>query len=97
MDNAIKYTEAGVITVTATASENQSLTVTIRDTGRGIAPEHLPHIFDRFYRVDESRSTSGIGLGLAIAREIAHAHGGDIVVESQLGKGTTFIVQLSGR
>ncbi len=95
LDNAIKYTEQGVITVTATARANQLLTVNICDTGRGIAPEHLSHIFDRFYRVDASRSTSGIGLGLAIAREIAQAHGGDITVESQLGQGTTFTVQLA--
>jgi signal transduction histidine kinase len=73
------------------------LAVTIRDTGAGIPPEHLPHIFDRFYRVDGSRSKNGIGLGLSIALDVARAHGGDIAMESKVGKGTTFIVQLSAK
>ncbi len=95
IDNAVKYTEQGVITISAEPKNSQLLAVTIHDTGLGITPEHLPHIFDRFYRVDESRSTDGIGLGLAIAHDIAHAHGGTIEVESEVGEGTTFVVQLS--
>lgn len=95
IDNAIKYTQHGAITVSAEARAGNGLAVTIRDTGAGIAPEHLPHIFDRFYRVDESRSTEGIGLGLAIARETARAHGGDITVESEVERETTFVVQLA--
>ena len=95
LDNAIKYTEQGSITISATAKDDKLLAVTIRDTGVGITPEHLPRIFDRFYRVDESRSQNGIGLGLAIALDVARAHGGDIAVESEIGQGTTFVVQLS--
>lgn len=96
IDNAIKYTHHGAITVSAEAQAGNGLAVTIRDTGVGIAPEHLPHIFDRFYRVDKSRSTEGIGLGLAIALETARAHGGDITVESEVERETTFVVQLAG-
>ncbi len=95
IDNAIKYTDHGAITVSATRQDGNQVEVTIRDTGVGIAPDHLPHIFDRFYRVDESRSTEGIGLGLAIAQETARTHGGDITVESEVDHGTMFVVQLA--
>jgi signal transduction histidine kinase len=68
----------------------------VADTGVGIPPENLPHIFDRFYRVDKSRARAqgGSGLGLSIAKWIAQAHGGTIRVTSQVGKGTTFSVTL---
>lgn len=95
LGNAIKYTEQGCITISAKPKDDEFLAVTVSDTGVGITPEHLPRIFDRFYRVDGSRSTNGSGLGLAIALNVAYAHGGNIAVESQIGKGTTFIVQLS--
>jgi heavy metal sensor kinase len=95
LDNAIKYTEQGSITVSAKRKDDKLLAATISDTGVGITPEHLPHIFDRFYRVDDSRSKDGIGLGLAIVQNVARAHGGKIAVESHVGKGTTFIVELS--
>ncbi len=91
LDNAIKYTEHGSITVT-TRTDAHHLRVMISDTGNGIPPEHLPHIFDRFYRVDSARTSQGAGLGLALALEIARAHGGDIQVNSTTGKGTTFTV-----
>jgi heavy metal sensor kinase len=93
--NAIKYTEEGYVAISAKPKDDKVLAVTISDTGVGVTSEHLPHIFDRFYRVDESRSKDGIGLGLAIAENIARAHDGNIAVESKVGRGTTFIVQLS--
>jgi two-component system sensor histidine kinase BaeS len=70
--------------------------VSVSDTGVGIAPEDLPHIFDRFWRVDRARTRAagGSGLGLSIAQSIAEAHGGRISVESEPGKGSTFEVLL---
>jgi two-component system phosphate regulon sensor histidine kinase PhoR len=64
----------------------------VEDTGPGIAPEHLPRLSERFYRVDRSRSreTGGTGLGLAIAKHVAQRHGGELRIESQLGQGSTF-------
>jgi two-component system sensor histidine kinase BaeS len=70
------------------------VTLTVADTGAGIPPEELPHIFERFYRGDRSRHGPGTGLGLAIAREIAAAHGGTIDVASTVGAGTTVTVKL---
>ena len=95
LDNAIKYTEQGFITVSANPKDDNLLAVTVSDTGVGITSEHLPHIFDRFYRVDQSRSTNGSGLGLAIVQNVARAHGGNVAVESKVGQGTTFTVILS--
>ena len=70
--------------------------VEVSDAGVGIAPEHLENVFDRFYRAEESRarSTGGHGLGLAIAREITRAHGGDLTARSRPGAGSTFTVTL---
>jgi len=93
--NAIKYTEQGSITISAKPEDNNLLSVTVSDTGVGITPEHLPHIFERFYRVDQSRSTNGSGLGLAIVQNVARAHGGNVAVASKVGQGTTFTVTLS--
>jgi heavy metal sensor kinase len=93
LDNAIKYTECGEITITATDDEKDTV-IKVADTGIGIPPEHLPHIFDRFYRVEESRTLRGAGLGLAIAKEIVRAHHGEIEVRSKIGQGTTFVISL---
>jgi len=70
--------------------------IAVRDTGIGISEEHLPHIFERFYRVDEARSRAdgGAGLGLSICQHIAQVHDGRIEVESQVGEGSTFTVFL---
>ncbi len=94
--NAIQYTPAdGVVTIRLESSERNAI-ITIQDNGIGIAAEDLPHIFDRFYRVqaDRSRNTGGTGLGLAIVRAIVQAHHGSIQVDSQLALGSTFTVTL---
>ena len=77
------------MTLSAEAVEG-AVRFVVRDTGEGIGPDHLPHIFEKFYRVPGRRSDGGAGLGLAIAREILVAHDGRIEAESEPGKGTTF-------
>jgi signal transduction histidine kinase len=94
LGNAIKYTRQGQITVDARSQPDGIVEITITDTGIGIEPEHLAHIFDRFYRVDKSRTTSGTGLGLEIALSVAESHGGTIKVESEVNQGTVFTVYL---
>ncbi len=93
VDNAIKYTAEGSVKIGVAACEN-GWRVTVADSGPGIAPEHLPHVFDRFYRADAARSLPGAGLGLAIAADIATAHGGAIEVASTPQVGTEFVVTL---
>ena len=95
VDNAIKYTDQGSITVDGWLTADGQYVIAVADTGPGIAAEHLPHLFDRFYRVDKARGRRGIGLGLAIAQSIARAHGGEITVESVVGRGTTFTVHFA--
>jgi heavy metal sensor kinase len=96
IDNAVKYTpHDGRISVVLETSDGAAVTE-IRDTGVGISPEDLPHIFERFYRADESRSreSGGTGLGLSIAQWIAEAHRGKISVVSKVGAGSVFRVQI---
>jgi len=94
LDNAVKYTPAGgTVTMSATVNE-ATVAVTVADTGIGIAAADLPHIFERFYRAANARSQGGMGLGLAIARRVAEQHGGQIVVESALGRGSRFTMSL---
>ena len=96
MTNAIKYTpEGGEINVSC-FSVGDYATVVISDTGVGIPKEDIPHVFDRFYRVDKARSreSGGTGLGLSIAYDIIALHGGEIRLESEVGKGSTFTVNL---
>jgi signal transduction histidine kinase len=99
LDNAIKYTEAGGEVSVGWEESGQQVRLWVCDTGVGIADEHLPHLFDRFYRVDKARSRAqgGVGLGLAINGWIVQAHGGSISVESSVGKGSTFTVWLPKR
>jgi signal transduction histidine kinase len=96
IDNALKYTpEGGAVEVRA-ESRDGAVVATVRDTGEGIAAEHLPRVFDRFYRVDKARSREqgGTGLGLSIARSIVASHGGEIALDSAPGRGTTCTVTL---
>jgi len=95
VDNAVKYTEKGRVTLRLAAAGDR-FTVEVADTGIGIDAEHLPHVFERFYVVDKSRSKKlgGTGLGLSIAKHIVLAHQGTISVKSRLGEGTTFTVSL---
>jgi len=100
LQNAINYTPSGgSVTVSARPVGGDRLEIKFQDTGVGIDPADLPHIYDRFYRADKARTreTGGTGLGLAIVREIIARHHGTMDVESQVGKGSTFIIQLALR
>jgi two-component system OmpR family sensor kinase len=95
LDNALKHTPSGGdVSIKARAADTNSIEVSVQDTGPGIPAEQMRHIFERFYRADPSAGKAGAGLGLAIARQIVLAHGGDIDARSKLGKGTEFIVRL---
>ncbi len=96
VDNGIKYTQPGGVVRLSLAKDNAWAQLTVSDTGIGIPAEDLPHIFDRFYRVDKARGRAqgGSGLGLAIVKWIVQAHGGGIQVDSTPGQGTTFRVSL---
>jgi signal transduction histidine kinase len=97
LDNALKYTPAGGDVRMSVAAEERQLAITIEDTGTGIPEEEVPHIFERFYRGEKSRSAQGNGLGLTLARAFITAHGGRIMVTSSPGKGSTFTVVLPRR
>jgi signal transduction histidine kinase len=95
LDNAIKYTDPrGTVRVSVSECNGNKIAITVKDTGIGIPQEDLPHIFERFYRCDRSRSEAGAGLGLSLAKTIARAHGGDITVVSRPGEGSAFTVTL---
>jgi two-component system OmpR family sensor kinase len=96
--NAIKYTPQGGTVTLSLNQDDDSVTFTVRDSGIGMAPGDLPHIFERFWRADPARSRTGdrpgVGLGLAITKWIAEAHGGSITVQSRPGRGSVFTVRL---
>jgi heavy metal sensor kinase len=97
LENAIMYTPSGGTVSASIVREGKTAVISIKDTGIGISKEHLPHLFERFYRVDKARSRTeggGAGLGLAICKHIAEVHGGRIEVESKVGEGSTFSVFL---
>lgn len=95
VSNALRYTPAGGKVTLAATNQGGKTLLQVSDTGRGIAPEDLPFIFNRFFRGNKSREANGeAGLGLAIAKSLVQAHGGSIGVESQLGRGTTFSIWL---
>jgi two-component system OmpR family sensor kinase/two-component system sensor histidine kinase BaeS len=98
LSNALRHTPAGgtiSIETGAGSSEERSVRITVKDSGAGIASEDLPFIFDRFWRGDKSRSQrTHSGLGLAIAKQLIHAHGGTIEAQSEVGRGTTFIIEI---
>lgn len=97
LDNAINYTEPGGSVTLQVSEEQQHVCLIVHDTGIGMAEEHLPHIFERFYRIDPAHTSlegGSSGLGLAIVKWIVHAHGGSITVESTPGVGSTFTIHL---
>ena len=100
LDNAVRHTPAGGRVELLARRNDTGVDLVVKDTGDGIAPEHLARVFERFYRVDSgrTRATGGSGIGLAIARALVEAHGGQIRAESEgAGKGACFVVSLPGR
>ncbi|MFP4144931.1 MAG: sensor histidine kinase [Phycisphaeraceae bacterium] len=96
VENAVKYGPEGARVDVLGLADGQEVVIEVRDTGRGIEPQHLPRIFERFYRTDRARSRAvgGTGLGLSIVKHIAEAHGGRVSVDSQLGRGSAFRIHL---
>lgn len=93
--NAVKFTPSGGrVTVGANLEPDEHMSLWVEDTGIGIAEEHLPRLFERFYKEDRSRSGGGTGLGLAIVKHVALAHGGAVAVSSHLGRGSRFRIEL---
>jgi len=96
IDNAVKYTgHGGSVDITAEPAE-QGVTLSVRDTGTGIVPDALPHVWERLYRADASRSERGLGLGLSLVRAIVESHGGRVAVRSEVGQGSVFSVTFPG-
>lgn len=96
LGNAVRHTAPEAVIRVHAAVDHSEVCITVQDTGDGISPEHLPHVCERFYRVDSARSAGqgGTGLGLSICRSIVEAHGGSLTIESEFGVGTTVTVRL---
>jgi DNA-binding response OmpR family regulator len=91
LSNAMKFSkEGGNVTVGLEQKDSDKIEIRVSDTGIGIAPEHLSHIFERYYQASDSHAEGGSGIGLHMVSELIHMHGGDVTVDSELGKGTTF-------
>jgi signal transduction histidine kinase len=101
LDNALRHTPpGGTVTLSAATSRTGGVALSVSDTGDGIPAEHLPHVFERFYRVDTARDQThgGSGIGLAIAKALVQAHGGQLTVTSPgTGQGSTFLIRLPRR
>jgi two-component system heavy metal sensor histidine kinase CusS len=89
VDNAVRFTPGGGAIKLSLAARAAHSEVAVRDSGCGISSEHLPRVFDRFYRVDSSRSSAGAGLGLALVKSIVDLHGGSVGIQSKVSRGTT--------
>lgn len=96
VDNALKYTPSGGRVTIAGSADGSDVTISVADTGAGISPDELPHVFERFWRADKvrSREAGGTGLGLTIAKQIADLHGAHLGVQSEIGRGSVFTVRL---
>jgi signal transduction histidine kinase len=94
IDNAVKYTPAGGRVDVEVLADDQHARLMVRDTGLGIRPDELPHIWNRLFRGDTSRTERGLGLGLSLVKAVVEAHGGTVEVESEPGKGSVFTVSL---
>src|SRR3954453_21684226 len=96
IDNAIRYTQPGGSVLVEIRPDHDAVVIRVADTGVGIPQRDLPRIFERFYRVDQARAreTGGTGLGLSIVRHVTENHGGEVTVESELGRGAVFEVRL---
>ena len=94
ISNAIKWTPPGGTITIKTWLDEKSVHFSVADTGQGIDPEHLPHVFERFFKTDSARSQPGTGLGLSIARHVIEAHGGGISAASDLGIGSKFVFRI---
>jgi len=97
VENALRYTPNGgsiLISMAATPAQSQ---ISVKDTGCGIAAQHIPRVFDRFYRADPSRSSHGAGLGLSLVKSITDLHGGTATVRSDVGHGTTVTLALPAK
>jgi two-component system phosphate regulon sensor histidine kinase PhoR len=98
IDNAVKFNrEKGSVTVSHAQTGAKDI-ISVTDTGEGISPDHLPRLFERFYRADRARSreVGGTGLGLAIVKHLTRLHGGEVSVNSTPGKGSVFSIELPG-
>src|ERR1043165_8323545 len=89
VENALHHTAAGGTILISIAKRATQSEVSVKDTGSGIAAEHLPRAFDRFYRADPSRASDGLGLGLSLVKSITDLHGGSAQIDSEPGRGTT--------